>query len=49
MLTDGLKLWFEQQRRRLSAKTTLAKSIRYALTRWEALMQQFVCPLSVFD
>jgi len=36
-ILDGLKLWFEQQRRRLSAKTTLAKAIRYALTRWEAL------------
>jgi hypothetical protein len=36
-ILDGLKLWFEEQRRRLSSKTTLAKAIRYALTRWEAL------------
>jgi transposase len=36
-ILDGLKLWFEQQRRRLSSKTSLAKAIRYALRRWEAL------------
>lgn len=32
-----LRTWFEEQRRRLSSKTALAKAIQYALTRWEAL------------
>jgi len=36
-ILDGLKRWLEEQRRRLSAKTALAKAIRYALTRWDAL------------
>jgi transposase len=32
-----LRTWFEAQRRRLSSKTSLAKAIQYALTRWGAL------------
>jgi transposase len=32
-----LRSWLEEQRRRLSSKTALAKAIQYALTRWEAL------------
>ena len=36
-LLAALRTWLEQQSRRLSAKTELAKAIRYALTRWEAL------------
>ena len=32
-----LRTWLEEQRRRLSSKTTLAKAIQYALTRWDAL------------
>ncbi len=36
ILTD-LKTWLEQQRRRLSSKSNLAKAIQYALTRWDAL------------
>lgn len=32
-----MKVWLEEQRRRLSAKTTLAGAIQYTLTRWEAL------------
>jgi transposase len=32
-----LRLWLEQQRRRLSKKSALAKAIQYALTRWDAL------------
>jgi transposase len=36
-ILDGLKLWFGEQRRRLSSKTALSKAIRYALTRWDAL------------
>lgn len=34
---DELKLWFEAQCRRLSAKLDLTKAIRYALARWDAL------------
>ncbi len=33
-----LKIWFQDQRRRLSSKTSLAKALQYALTRWDALM-----------
>ena len=33
-----LKVWFQDQRRRLSSKTGLAKALQYALTRWDALM-----------
>jgi hypothetical protein len=33
----GLRTWLEEQRRRLSSKTALAKAIQYALTRWDAL------------
>lgn len=29
-----LRTWLEEQRRRLSSKTALAKAIQYALTRW---------------
>lgn len=36
ILTD-LRLWFQDQRRRLSSKTSLAKALQYALTRWDAL------------
>jgi transposase len=32
-----MKLWFEEQRRRLSSKTSLSKALQYALTRWDAL------------
>jgi transposase len=32
-----LKLWFEEQRRRLSSKNTLAKALQYSLNRWDAL------------
>jgi transposase len=32
-----LRSWLEEQRRRLSSKTALAKAIQYALTRWDAL------------
>jgi transposase len=32
-----LKSWMTEQRRRLSSKTGLAKSLQYALTRWDAL------------
>ncbi len=32
-----LRTWLEEQRRRLSSKTALAKAIQYALTRWNAL------------
>jgi transposase len=31
-----LKIWFQDQRRRLSSKTNLAKALQYALTRWDA-------------
>jgi transposase len=34
---DELKTWLYTQRRRLSAKSNLAKALQYALTRWEAL------------
>jgi transposase len=33
----SLQVWFQEQRRRLSSKTSLAKALQYALTRWEAL------------
>ncbi len=33
-----LKVWFQDQRRRLSSKTSLTKALQYALTRWDALM-----------
>jgi transposase len=36
-ILDGLRRWFQEQRRRLSAKTNLAKALQYALTRWQAL------------
>ena len=36
-LLATLRSWLEEQSRRLSAKTDLAKAIRYALVRWEAL------------
>lgn len=32
-----LKTWFQDQRRRLSSKASLAKALQYALTRWDAL------------
>jgi len=32
-----LRTWRQEQRRRLSLKTSLAKAIQYALTRWDAL------------
>jgi hypothetical protein len=38
-ILDDLKRWLEEQRRRLSSKTALAKAIRYALTRWDALLR----------
>jgi transposase len=36
-ILDELKTWFQDQRRRLSAKSNLAKALQYALTRWDAL------------
>ena len=36
-LIDALKEWLQQTLGRLSQKSETAKSIRYALTRWEAL------------
>lgn len=36
-ILDELKTWLSEQRRRLSSKTGLAKAIKYALTRWDAL------------
>ncbi len=36
-LIDALKLWLELQLPRLSARSKLAKAIRYALTRWTGL------------
>jgi transposase len=36
-LVLALKAWFEQQLARLSAKTTLAEDIRYALNHWDGL------------
>jgi hypothetical protein len=38
-LVLALKAWFEQQLARLSAKTTLAEDIRYALNHWDGLTQ----------
>ena len=38
-ILDDLKRWLEEQRRRLSSKTALAKAIRYALVRWDALLR----------
>lgn len=35
-LLASLRSWLEEQSRRLSSKTDLAKAIRYALTRWDA-------------
>lgn len=36
-LLDAMKAWMEQTLQRLSQKSELAKAIRYALNRWEAL------------
>jgi transposase len=36
-ILDELKTWFQEQRRRLSSKSSLAKALQYALTRWDAL------------
>ena len=36
-ILDALRGWLTAQRRRLSAKSALAKAIQYALSRWEAL------------
>jgi transposase len=36
-ILSELRTWLEEQRRRLSSKTSLAKAIQYALTRWDAL------------
>jgi len=36
-ILTNLRAWLEEQRRRLSSKTALAKAIQYTLTRWEAL------------
>jgi transposase len=36
-LLDELKVWLEQTLRDYSQKSAMAKAIRYALTRWEAL------------
>ena len=37
LILDALREWLVAQRRRLSVKTTLAKAIQYALSRWQAL------------
>jgi transposase len=37
-ILDEMKIWFRDQRRRLSSKSNLAKALQYALTRWEALV-----------
>ena len=36
-LLEALQDWMQQQRRRLSGKSTLGKALQYALNRWEAL------------
>lgn len=36
-LLAELRIWMEGERRRLSSKTTLAKALQYALSRWGAL------------
>jgi transposase len=36
-ILDEIKIWFRDQRRRLSSKSNLAKALQYALTRWEPL------------
>jgi transposase len=37
-ILDELRTWFQDQRRRLSSKSNLAKALQqYALTRWDAL------------
>jgi transposase len=38
-ILEDFKRWLEGQRGRLSSKTALAKAIRYALTRWDALLR----------
>jgi transposase len=38
-LLDALKAWMEQTLERLSQKSATAKAIRYALSRWEALVR----------
>ncbi|PWB83856.1 MAG: IS66 family transposase [Methylocystaceae bacterium] len=36
-IVDALRLWFEQQLSHISARSTLADAIRYALARWSGL------------
>lgn len=36
-LLEALHDWMQQQRRRLSGKSTLGKALQYALNRWDAL------------
>lgn len=49
-LLDGLHVWYREQRRRLSSKSTLGKALQYALSRWDALTRyttdgsRDVCP-----
>lgn len=38
-LVDDLKQWFEQQLGRVSAKSTTAEAIRYALNQWDGLVR----------
>jgi transposase len=38
-LLNELKHWLEQQRARLSAKSSIGKAIAYSLMRWEALIR----------
>jgi hypothetical protein len=38
-LLDALKAWMEQTLERLSQKSATAKAIRYALSRWDALVR----------
>lgn len=38
-LLDAMKTWFTQTLGRISQKSETAKAIRYALTRWEALLR----------
>ena len=36
-LLEALHDWMQQQRRRMSGKSTLGKALQYALSRWDAL------------
>lgn len=40
-MVDDLEVWFPTERKRLSAKNRLAKSIDYHLKRWPAFARFF--------